>query len=133
MKYLFLFIILFTLNAEAISVSKEAQFEPPNQDLQIQKIVDAFQGRITFLDTSFTSADGRHSENLDGEFQVFTSNGVADTEEAITHGLGRAPVGFIIMNSSKGANLYDSGTTWTDTIIYLKSDTASTTFTIWIF
>ena len=130
---LFLIIILFTFNAQAITITKEADFKPPINDLQIQKIIEAFQGRLTFLDTSNAAGDGRHSENLDGEFQVFTSNGVADTEETLSHTLNRTPVGFIIMNSSKGANLYDSGTSWTSTTIYLKSDTASTIYTIWIF
>ena len=130
---LFLLILLFAFNAEAISITKEATFKPPSQDIQIQKIVEAFQGRLTFLDTSNTAGDGRHSENLDGEFQVFTTNAVADTEETIAHGLGRLPVGFIVINLDKGANLYDGGTTWTSTTLYLKSDTASTTYTIWIF
>ncbi len=130
---IFLFIVLFTLNAEAISVSKEAQFEPPNQDLQIQKIVDAFQGRITFLDTSQTASDGRHSENLDGIFEVISDTGSADVEFSITHGLDRVPVGFIVMKSSKSGGTYDSGTTWTATIIYLKNSSANNAITIWIF
>lgn len=132
MKFLLIF-LLFTFNAEAISVTKEADFEPPINDLQIQKIIEAFQGRLTFLDTSQTAADGRHSENLDGEFQVFTSNAVADTEDAITHGLGRIPVGFIVMNSSKGGITYAGDTTWTSTTIYLKNTSASNAVTIWIF
>lgn len=130
---LFLIIILFTFNAEAITVTKEADFKEREEDLQIQKIIDAFQGRLTFLDTSQTAADGRHSENLDGLFEVISDTGSADTEFAVTHGLGRIPVGFIIMNSSKGGFTYDSGTAWTATTIYLKNTSANNAITIWIF
>ena len=134
MKYLlFLFIVLFTFNAEAISITKEATFKPPSQDLQIQKIIEAFQGRLTFLDTSNQAGDGRHSENMDGVFEVVSDTGSADTEFSVTHGLGRIPVGFIIMKSSKGGFTYDSGTTWTSTTIYLKNTSANNAITIWIF
>lgn len=130
---LFLIILLFTFNAEAISVTKEATFKPPSQDLQIRKIIEAFQGRLTFLDTSNAMGDGRHSENLDGEFQVIADTGSADTEFNVTHGLNRVPVGFIVMKSSKGGVTYNGSTTWTSTTIYLKNSSANNAITIWVF
>jgi len=78
------------------------------------------------------------SENFDGVFVTFTSNAIADTEDTITHDLGKSPaVGnshrFIVVKSDKGAVLYNGGTADSETTINLKSTVASTTFTIFVF
>ncbi len=95
-------------------------------DTDLRNLVNLSQNRIRFG----TGSDGADGENVSGSFKVFTSNAVADTEETIAHGLGAVPIGFIVINRDKASSLYDSGTAWTSTNAYVKSDTASTTYTV---
>ncbi len=73
-------------------------------------------GRVRFG----SGVDGERGENMAGEFQVYTSNGSADTEDTVAHGLGAVPIGYIVIKQDKGSIVYDSGTAWTSTNIYLK-------------
>ena len=86
------------------------------------------QGRVRFG----TGTDGDRGENIDGEFQVFTSNATPDTADSITHTLGAVPIGFLVVNLDKGAVIYDSGTAWTTTTISLKTTVASTLVTVFL-
>lgn len=130
---LFLIIWLLSFNVEAVIVTKESTFKDPADDLQVQRIIEALQGRVSFLDTSDGISDGRHSQNMDGEFQRISDTGNVDTEFSVTHTLNRVPKGFLTIKSSKGGVTYDSGTAWTSTIIYLKNSSANNDITIWIF
>ena len=92
-----------------------------------QQLAMLFQG---LRNLSFTQRDGaiQHNDkagNLDAKWVVFTSNGTANTEDAITHALGRVPVMILAAVPDKAARLYDSGTTWTSTTIYLKTNVAT--------
>lgn len=71
--------------------------------------------------------------NLSAVYVVFTSNGTANTEDTITHTLGRIPIGYIPVKQDKSAVLYSSGTTDTSTIIYLKTSVATVTWTVLLF
>ncbi len=86
------------------------------------------QGRVRFG----TGSDGDRGENISGEFQVYTSNGSADTEDTIAHGIGAVPIGYIVLNQDKGSNVYDSGTAWTSTNIYLKQTGTSVVTTLFL-
>lgn len=59
--------------------------------------------------------------------------GSADTEFSTTHHIGRVPAGFILTKSDKAACVYDSGTAWTTTTIYLKCNSANAAITISVF
>ncbi len=52
---------------------------------------------------------------------------IANSEVSITHTLNRIPKGFLALNINKAATIYDSGTTWTISEIYVKASTAATT------
>ena len=59
--------------------------------------------------------------------------GNADTEFAVTHALGRLPVGFVVYYSDAAAGVYDSGgTAWTTQTIYLKCDAANAHLKVWV-
>ena len=62
-----------------------------------------------------------------------TDTGSADDEFSLTHHLNRQPSGFIKINSDEACNLYDSGTAWTDELIYLKCDTANVEIKVLVF
>jgi hypothetical protein len=86
------------------------------------------QGRVRFGG----GGDGDRGENISGAFQVYTSNGSADTEDAITHGVGAVPIGYIVVKQDKGSIVYDSGTAWTSTTIYLKQTGTSVATTLFL-
>ena len=104
-----------------------------------EKDVDDFEGKLIESLLKYTTklADAinggmRLSENISCQVQSVTTAG-ADVEKAVTHTLKRAPTGFIVINLDKAAIVYDSGTTWTATTMYIKSDTATTTVKLLIF
>ena len=108
-----------------------------NQDYQYNAQLQALYAMARNL--SLTIRDGAiqnndKAGNLSAVYVVYTSNAVANTEDAVPHALGRVPVGYIITRQNKAsAPLYDSGTTFTSSIIYLKSPTASVTWTLLVF
>jgi len=99
---------------------------------QLQQMFQSMQN--LFL----TSRDGaiQHDDkagNLSAVYVVFTSNGVANTEDAVAHNLGRAPLGYIVVSQNKSAVLYDSSTAATSTTIYWKSTAATTAWVVLVF
>jgi hypothetical protein len=99
-----------------------------NLDDDIKQLAILTQGRIRFG----TGADGVNGENMAGQFQVYTSNGSADTEDTIAHTLGSVPIGYIVIKQDKGSVVYDSGTAWTATNVYLKQTVATVATTIFL-
>ena len=64
--------------------------------------------------------------------------GSANVEFTVAHGLGgednaTIPRGWKIVRRNQVAGLYESGTTWTTTTAYFKSDTALARFTVLFF
>ena len=50
----------------------------------------------------------------------------ANTQFAVTHNLNRVPTGFhVVRTGMSGLSLIDSGTTWTKTQMFLKSNLAN--------
>jgi hypothetical protein len=87
---------------------------------------------------SFTSRDGAiqnfdKAGNFNGVWAVFTSNGTANTEDAITHTLGRIPFGFLPSIPDKSAVLYMSSTAPTSTTVYFKSSVATVAWKVMLF
>lgn len=99
---------------------------------QLQQIFFASQN------LSLTSRDGAIQQgdkagNLSAVFVVFTSNGTANTEDSVTHTLGRIPRGYIPVSQNKSAVLYESGTAFTSSKIYLKSTAVSVAWIVLVF
>lgn len=91
-------------------------------DNDVRNLFLMSQGRIRFGDIT----DGYSGENISGQWQTYTTNAVANTEDTIAHTLGSVPVGYILVRADKAGVVYDSGTTWTSSNIYLKCSVAST-------
>jgi hypothetical protein len=105
--------------------SMESNIRRLEQDTS--QLFEAFKGRVRFG----TGTNGDRGENIQGHFQVVTTAG-ADTEFAIAHGTGAVPIGYIVLKQDKAGSFYESGTTWTDTNIYLKCSTATVTATLFV-
>lgn len=71
------------------------------------------------------------TENIRAKAVEFTFN-AANAERPINHGLGRTPVGYILIKASAACSLYDGTTESTSKVAYLKCS-AATTVTILFF
>ena len=136
MRFLVIFLLL-TFNCYAMEVGKSTSFRKPiDEQLNelnrlLDKIILVLTGRVSFADGAIS--DGEDGENIDGQFQIISDTGSADTEFTVAHSLGRVPVGFVTILNDKGGTVYDSGTTWTASNIYLKCNTANCNISIFIF
>lgn len=97
-------------------------------DNDLQKLFTAMQGRIRFG----TGADGARGENIEGEFQVVSDTGSANTEFAVTHTIGAVPIGYIVIKNSKAGTVYDGTTSWTSTTLYLRHEAANAAITVFL-
>ena len=93
-----------------------------------QGILGFFSKLIDILNTGLRFAD-----NFDAQLKTYTTNAVADTEDTIAHTLKRVPTGAILYRTDKAVSLYDGGTAWTATDIYLKANVATAAVEILIF
>lgn len=97
-------------------------------DSDLANVILCLQGRVRFG----TGEDGTDGENIYGEFQVFTTSATPDAENTIAHTLGAVPIGHLVVKQDKAGSLYSGTTTWSSTNIYLKSNVASVTFTVFL-
>lgn len=72
-------------------------------------------------------------DNVNCRTISYTSNGSANTEDGITHTLGKVPTGYIVVSQNKAGVVYNGSSTWTTTTIYLKNSVATVAVTIIIF
>jgi len=102
-----------------------------------------YNGQISQLaqqlrNISLTQRDGVIQDddkagNLNAVYVVFTSNGTADTEDTVSHNLGRVPVGYAPVKQDKSAILYDGTTAATSTAIYWRSSATSVAWVVLVF
>ena len=97
-------------------------------DGDIRNLFDLTQGRVRLGDAS----DGELGENVSGQFQVVADTGAADTEFTVSHGLGAVPIGYLLLNIDKAGVVYDSGTAWTSSNVYLKCSVANCAVTLFL-
>lgn len=73
------------------------------------------------------------AQNINGVWATGTTPSTPGSAFTVSHVLGRVPVGFHVVRINSAGIIYDSGTAWTSTEIFLKSNAASATFTLFIF
>jgi hypothetical protein len=73
------------------------------------------------------------ADNFNAETKTITDSGVADSQNTVAHTLKRVPAGFVVLKINKGGVVYDSGTAWTDTAIYLKCSAANAAITLLVY
>ena len=99
--------------------------DPNYMFLAMNEVQDLFFHARNIHLTKGSITDGAKVGNLDARWVVFTSNGTPDTEDAVTHSLGRVPRLIIPCVPDKAARVYDSSTANTATTIYLKTNVAT--------
>jgi hypothetical protein len=96
----------------------------------LRDVVNSLNGRLSLGDGVQSSWAG----NLDGQWIELVTPGVADSEFAVPHGLGKVPSGYLVVRKDQAAHLYDSNVGgWSEDTIYLKCDVVSVTFSIIVF
>jgi hypothetical protein len=104
--------------------------DPANVVKTLDRMYRIFRGNVSYGNLNH-SDEGR---NIDGWPVVgVITPGAINTEFAVTHGLGRIPVGFHVVNKNKSVDIYQSTTPWTKTTIYLKASVITATVTLFIF
>lgn len=88
---------------------------------KLNELIDAFNGRISLGDATSYGWAG----NLDAVEVEWTTPAVPDTEFVIPHLLGRIPVRVERTRANAPCDVYDSGTLWTSSHVYLKADEGS--------
>jgi hypothetical protein len=72
------------------------------------------------------------SQNIVGWYASVTSPGIADTEFAVPHNLGRVPNGWLVLSKSNAGVVYKGATAWTSSNIYLKDSGISDVLLLFI-
>ena len=112
-------------------------FEDPRQKLLLQQFMKEMLDmsfRLTFRTIDGDVGTGKRSYNLDAAWVRYVSNGTANTEDTVSHNLGRTPVGIWVGIPDKSAVIYaDNEAAWTSTTIQLKASAATVTVNILVF
>ena len=97
-------------------------------DNDLVSLFNLSKGRVRFGN----GVDGQNGENIQGQFQTFTTDATPNAEFSVTHTLGATPVGWLVFNKNKAGDLYSGTTAWTSTTIALKCSVASVTFVVFL-
>jgi hypothetical protein len=76
--------------------------------------------------------DGTDVDNLIGKWMEYSTNAVANTEDALAHNLGVIPVGFLLLVPPATGTILLGPTPWTTSNLYLKCNAASQTAKIFV-
>ena len=111
-------------------------FNDPAVRRELNRFYERIATRMTLI--SFLPPDGTITTddkplNLDGIWVVYTSNGTADTEDTVAHGLGRIPNFFMSGIPDKSARVYQTATEPTATNIFLAASAATVVVNILLF
>ncbi len=96
-------------------------------DKDLNKLFLLAQGRVRFG----PATSGNDGENIFGQWVTFTTS-TADTQVTVPHTCGTIPVGYLVTKINKGGVIYDSGTAWTSTNLYIKCSAATATVTLFL-
>ncbi len=73
------------------------------------------------------------SDNFNAATVAVADTGGADTEFTVAHSLKRIPSGYLVIRRSKAGVVYDSGTPFSATNVYLKCSAVNAAITVLIF
>jgi hypothetical protein len=106
--------------------------------MAVVKAPNSFQGVKSLEDlarflTNFTRAllqqvNGNLNfvQNISAYGPVSVVFATANSDVVVPHTLNRSPGGFIVINASKAMRVFQGNGTWTNTQIFLQSDTIAT-------
>jgi hypothetical protein len=93
----------------------------------LQQIARCLSGNVSFgHDSSNSSSD----KNIEGFKDAGTTPATPDTDFSVAHGLGRVPLGYIVLSLDQPVGIYKSPTAWTTTTAYFRCSTASANYVL---
>jgi hypothetical protein len=75
---------------------------------------------------------GTNKDNIDGAWIAVTTPAGANTDFAVTHNLGRIPVGYIVMTKSAACDIYTGSVGGTTTQLTLRGTVNGVTVTLFV-
>ena len=72
------------------------------------------------------------TDNFNAFITTITTDATPGVESGVAHGLKRTPNGYIVLKKDKAAHIYDGATAFDSTNIYVRSDVASVTVTLFV-
>lgn len=110
---------------------KEDDVEFKNFLDDLHKLING--GNISFGTTVNATLNNPNADrNIQGFLAEVADSGLANTSVTITHNLGYIPKCYDVKYISLATNIFDFGTPWTTTQIFLASSTAHTKFRVFI-
>ena len=103
----------------------KSKIETDKPENKFEEALERALRDYTFSLSELLNGGLKFADNFDCDIITVADSGNADTEFTEAHTLKRVPTGFIIININKGGVVYDSGTSWTTTNIYLKCTQAN--------
>lgn len=101
--------------------------EDPNKKRWYEEIFRMFNRNVSFG----TSIDGQ-DQNIQGKMIEIADSGLANASIAVTHNLGYVPKFYDVKYMSQATQVFDFGTPWTKTKIFIASSTANTKLRIFV-
>jgi len=81
---------------------------------------------------SFGTGVDTQDQNIQGKMIEIADSGAANSSITVTHNLGYIPKFYDVKYSSHATQIFDFGSTWTKTKIFLASSTAHTKLRIFV-
>lgn len=110
---------------------KGSQIYPPTSGIKDEE-ARRFAKQLVQIQDEINRKIARIPFNQSESLSVLNTGG-ADTEFSVTIHADKVPSGFILTKSDRACVVYDSGTAWTTTAIYLKCNVANAAITITVF
>lgn len=102
------------------------------QDTSHRNFIEDLYKLINGRNISFGRNVNSGDQNIEGRMVEIANTGAANTQFTVNHNLGYVPSFYDVKYMSLATNIYDGGTAWTDTQIFLKSSTANVRIRIFI-
>jgi len=93
----------------------------------LEDLYSIFQRKISF-GTTVNSND----QNIQGQMVEIADSGAANSSITVTHNLGYIPKFYDVKYANKATQIFDFGTAWTKTQIFIASSTANTKLRIFV-
>ena len=121
-----------TLIPEPLPIHDETENQEFFYMQQLMTICNAARNLTLTSRSEGAITHGDKAGNLAARYVVYTSNGVANTQDTVAHGLGYAPSGYIVVKQDKSANVYTSAAA-DATNLYLKTSVATVAWILLVF
>ena len=108
--------------------------KPKTFDLQDQHWRRVWEDvyKLTNRNISFGTQVNGQDQNIAGAMVEIANTGAANTQFTVTHNLGRVPLFYDVKYLNVAGTIYDSGTVWTATSIYLKCSIANAKLRVFV-